>query len=225
MRVLLVEDDRMIASSLTRALRDGGDSVDWVGDAESAMSALGSREHGLILLDLGLPGGDGLNVLRSLRAAKDGRPVIIITARDDLSTRIAGLDLGADDYVVKPYSLRVLIQRVHALIRRKGTEDDSDDQKILDCNGVKLDLRRYNAYVDDQRIELTRSEFKLLATLLGNPGRAYERSELIEAALGDDTLVLERTIDVHVRAIRRKLGDRSSVIETVRGVGYRFREI
>lgn len=214
MRVLLVEDDRMIASSLTRALRDGGDSVDWVGDAESAMSALGSREHGLILLDLGLPGGDGLNVLRSLRAAKDSRPVIIITARDDLSTRIAGLDLGADDYVVKPFDYAELAARIRAVARRHAGQAASR----LVAGDISLDLATHEVSYGGFSEVLSAREFALMHALCERPGTILSRAQIESRLYGWGEEVQSNAVDVLIHYVRRRFG--KTIVRNVRGAGW-----
>lgn len=214
MRVLLVEDDRMIASSLTRALRDGGDSVDWVGDAESAMSALGGHEHGLILLDLGLPGGDGLNVLRSLRAAKDGRPVIIITARDDLSTRIAGLDLGADDYVAKPFDYAELAARIRAVARRHAGQAASK----LVAGDISLDLATHEVSYGGISEVLSAREFALMHALCERPGTILSRSQIESRLYGWGEEVQSNAVDVLIHYVRRRFG--RTIVRNVRGAGW-----
>lgn len=149
----------------------------------------------------------------------------MLTAKAEEVDQLVGFSAGADDYVVKPYSMRVLLERVRALYRRKlATDVVAPTQEIVELGGIRIDTRRHQAFANEQPLELTRSEFRLLHTLISQPGRAFDRSELIESALGEDTLVLERTIDVHIRAIRRKLESKADVIETVRGVGYRFCE-
>jgi two-component system phosphate regulon response regulator PhoB len=149
--------------------------------------------------------------------------IIMLTAKTEEADQLIGFSVGADDYVTKPFSVRVLLERIKALQRRKSTstEDDSD---TVSRAGISLDRRRYRVTVRDTPVELTKSEFRLLDTLIRQPGRAFDRSELIDSALGEDTLVLERTIDVHIRALRKKIGPEAEAIETVRGVGYRFRE-
>jgi two-component system phosphate regulon response regulator PhoB len=147
----------------------------------------------------------------------------MLTAKSEESDQLVGFSVGADDYVTKPYSVRVLLERIKALLRRKSRpiEEDADTVARL---GIALDRRRYRVTVDAGLVDLTKTEFRLLDTLIRQPGRAFDRSELIDSALGEDTLVLERTIDVHIRALRKKIGEKSDAIETVRGVGYRFRE-
>ena len=147
--------------------------------------------------------------------------ILMLTAKADESDQLVGFSLGADDYVTKPYSVKVLIERIKALDRRRRISQDAD-QDVVCLAGITVDRRRHQVKVEDRPLRVTRSEFRLLDTLIRQPGRAFRRSELISSALGDDAIVLERTIDVHIRAVRKKLTDRSDVVETVRGVGYRF---
>ena len=149
--------------------------------------------------------------------------IIMLTAKTEEADQLIGFSVGADDYVTKPFSVRVLMERIKALQRRKTAKLD-DDNDVVTRAGITLDRRRYRVNVDGQLVELTKSEFRLLDTLIRQPGRAFDRTELIDSALGEDTLVLERTIDVHIRALRKKIGPNADAIETVRGVGYRFRE-
>jgi len=176
-------------------------------------------------LDVMLPVVDGLEVCRQLRASQENRnaQIIMLTAKAEETDQLVGFSVGADDYVVKPFSVRVLLERIKALRRRRTDVAEQDVDSIV-CQGVTLDRKRHRAVVGNRNLDLTRSEFKLLETLIRQPGRAFDRSELIDAALGEDTLVLERTIDVHIRALRKKLDDQADLIETVRGVGYRFKE-
>lgn len=225
-KVLIVEDDKSLSEVLSYNLEKEGFNVFKAFDGRTGIEQAKLKKPDIVLLDLMLPGVNGIDVCRQLRKMKETKEagILMLTAKSEDLDQVGGFEAGADDYVVKPYSMRVLLERIRALLRRKSAEEEKPTAEILECHGVQLDMRRYKASVDGNRIELTRSEFKLLATLLATPGKAYERSELIEFALGDDTLVLERTIDVHIRAIRRKLADRSDVVETVRGVGYRFME-
>lgn len=225
-KVLIVEDDKSLSEVLSYNLEKEGFNVFKAFDGRTGIEQAKLKKPEIVLLDVMLPGVNGIDVCRQLRKMKETKDagILMLTAKSEDLDQVGGFEAGADDYVVKPYSMRVLLERIRALLRRKSAEEEKPAKEILECHGVQLDMRRYKASVDGNRIELTRSEFKLLATLLATPGKAYERSELIEFALGDDTLVLERTIDVHIRAIRRKLGERSDVVETVRGVGYRFME-
>jgi two-component system phosphate regulon response regulator PhoB len=171
-----------------------------------------------------LPVMDGIEVCRNLRAADETHDILVmmLTARTEESDELVGFSVGADDYVTKPFSVAVLLQRIRALLRRR--QDSGEARTSVTSQGITVDHRRHVASVDGRKLKLTRSEFRLLSTLIRQPGRAFDRSELIDAALGEDTMVLERTIDVHIRALRKKLEDHAELIETVRGVGYRFRE-
>jgi two-component system phosphate regulon response regulator PhoB len=179
----------------------------------------------IILLDVMLPIIDGVEVCRRLRAKPEtaGAIIIMLTAKTEEADQLIGFSVGADDYVTKPFSVRVLMERIKALQRRKTAKPDDENDTVTRA-GITLDRRRYRVSVDGQPVELTKSEFRLLDTLIRQPGRAFDRTELIDSALGEDTLVLERTIDVHIRALRKKIGPNADAIETVRGVGYRFRE-
>lgn len=147
---------------------------------------------------------------------------MMLTAKAEESDELIGFTLGADDYVTKPFSVKVLLERVKAAFRRAAAEPNGEDVAVE--QGLMVDRRRHRATLHGRSLPLTRSEFRLLDTLIRQPGRVFQRSELINAALGEDTMVLERTIDVHIRALRRKLGEAAQLIETVRGVGYRFRD-
>ena len=171
-----------------------------------------------------LPMIDGLEICRQLRADPTTQDllVLMLTARSEESDQLVGFSVGADDYVTKPFSLKVLLQRINALLRRK--DQGSQDRDILVSQGILIDRRRHRATAGDTPLDLTPSEFALLETLLRQPGRAFSRAELIDVALGDDVIVLERTIDVHIRALRKKLMGHADLIQTVRGIGYRFRD-
>jgi two-component system phosphate regulon response regulator PhoB len=178
----------------------------------------------IVVLDLMLPVIDGLDVCRRLRAGASTKDLLIImlTAKSEETDELIGFSLGADDYVTKPFSIKVLLERIKALRRRRIAEATTDE--VTTKQGVSVDRRRHQAIAEGKPLALTRSEFRLLDTLIRQPGRVFHRTELIDAALGEDTMVMERTIDVHIRALRRKLGPHDDVIETVRGVGYRFRD-
>jgi two-component system phosphate regulon response regulator PhoB len=179
----------------------------------------------VILLDVMLPGIDGLEVCRQLRQIAETKAIkiVMLTAKSEEADQLVGFNVGADDYVVKPFSVRVLIERVKSLCRRTSS-DDSQLETILVYGPISVDRSKHRVIVEEEHVLLTASEFRLLEALIRQPGRVYERMELIESALGADTLVLERTIDVHIRSLRKKLGRYADRIETVRGVGYRFRE-
>jgi len=224
-KVLIVEDDRSLAEVLEYNLEKAGYEVFKAHDGRDGLNQAQLRLPDIIVLDVMLPVVDGLEVCRQLRASQENRnaQIIMLTAKAEETDQLVGFSVGADDYVVKPFSVRVLLERIKALRRRRTDVAEQDVDSIV-CQGVTLDRKRHRAVVGNRNLDLTRSEFKLLETLIRQPGRAFDRSELIDAALGEDTLVLERTIDVHIRALRKKLDDQADLIETVRGVGYRFKE-
>ena len=222
--VLVVEDDKSLADVLVYNLEQSGYQVSIARDGQDGLQQAEVKIPDLVLLDLMLPVVDGLDVCRRLRASAITRDMLIVmlTAKTEESDQIVGFSLGADDYVKKPFSVRVLMQRVKALLRRR--EGRNEEHDIISSQGIMVDRRGHRVTVGDRMLDLTPSEFSLLVVLIRQPGRAFSRAELIDAALGSDTIVLERTIDVHVRAIRQKLDSHGHLIETVRGVGYRFRD-
>jgi two-component system phosphate regulon response regulator PhoB len=224
-KILVIEDDRAISEILVYNLDKAGYEVTLAIDGRDGVNQAQLKLPDIVLLDVMLPIIDGVEVCRRLRSKPETATAIIImlTAKTEEADQLIGFSVGADDYVTKPFSVRVLMERIKALQRRKTAKLD-DDNDIVTRAGITLDRRRYRVNVDGQLVELTKSEFRLLDTLIRQPGRAFDRTELIDSALGEDTLVLERTIDVHIRALRKKIGPNADAIETVRGVGYRFRE-
>lgn len=222
--VLVVEDDRSLADVLSYNLREAGYVVSVARDGQDGLTQAQVKVPDLILLDIMLPILDGLDVCRRLRANAITRDIMILmlTAKSEELDQVVGFSVGADDYVRKPFSVRVLMERIKALLRRR--DGNSSDRDVIASQGIVVDRLSHRVTVDEQVLELTPSEFSLLDVLIRQPGRAYSRSELIDTALGGDSIVLERTVDVHVRAIRQKLGPHSELVETVRGVGYRFRD-
>ncbi len=222
-KVLIIEDDRSLSEVLSYNLEQSGYAVTVSHDGQDGLNRAQHQPPDIIVLDLMLPVVDGLEVCRRLRADPTLSDVLIVmlTARAEESDHVVGLAIGADDYVTKPFSIKVLLERIKALLRRR--EKGSSDHHVIASQGVVLDKQRHRVTANDQAIELTRSEFSLLEMLIRQPGRAFSRNELVDTGLGD-TLVLERTIDVHIRSIRKKLGTSAELIQTVRGVGYRFRD-
>ena len=212
MRVLVVEDDPAVAEPLLAGLRRNGIDADHVAYASQVIAA--AQGVDVVLLDLGLPDGDGLDVLRELRRTSDV-PVIIATARGDETDRIVGLELGADDYVVKPFSVRELAARVRAVSRRRRVESNLDTGRLI------VDRNRHQVLLDGEPVELTAKEFDLLAVLAEEPGRAVTRQELFSRVWDPVWIGTGKTLDVHVASLRKKLGS-ADLIETVRGVGYRL---
>ena len=173
-----------------------------------------------------LPVMTGVDVCRELRAGPRTReiPIVMVTAKAEESDELIGLALGADDYVTKPYSIKVLIQRIKKELRRREAQDESAPGVPIESQGVVIDRHRHRATYRGEELPLTPTEFRLLEALIRQAGRAFTRHQLMDAAIGEDAMVLERTIDVHVKSLRKKLGEAAELIETVRGVGYRFRE-
>ncbi len=223
-KILIVEDDHSLADVLAYNLRREGYDVYLAGDGQEALAQAQRAVPDLVILDLMLPVLSGTEVCRRLRADPRTREtmILMLTAKAEETDQIVGFSLGADDYVTKPFSVKVLIERLKALQRRREARASSADR--VSCHGVTMDRSRHLASVAGRPIELTRAEFRLLDTLVRQPGRVFRRAELIGAALGEDTVVLERTIDVHIRSLRRKMDAAADLIETVRGIGYRFRD-
>ena len=223
-RILIVEDDRALSDVLAYNLKKVGYEVLVANDGQSGLTQAQLKLPDLVLLDVMLPVLDGLDVCRRLRADPATRDIsiIMLTAKAEETDELVGFTLGADDYVAKPFSVKVLLERIKALQRRRG--DLLEDEDVVACQGVMVDRTRHKVTASGRPLTLTRSEFRLLDTLIRQPGRVFQRSELVDAALGEDTTAMERTIDVHVRALRGKLGAQANLIETVRGVGYRFRD-
>lgn len=215
MRLLLVEDDPMIGASVQRGLRQDGYTVDWVRDGAAADLAVAAGVHELILLDLGLPGKSGLEWLAQWRARGVTLPVLILTARDAVADRVRGLDAGADDYLVKPFSLEELAARLRALGRRQGGRA----APRLELGPLSLDPATHEVSKDGQPVELSAREFALLHALMENPGVPLSRTQLEERLYGWDAEVASNAVEVHIHALRRKLG--AEWIKNVRGVGYR----
>ena len=215
MRVLLVEDDDAIAAPLAEGLRREGLGVDRVATGADALAA---AVPDLVLLDLGLPDVDGLEVCRTLRA-RSAVPIIVITARGEELDRVLGLELGADDYVVKPFGFRELLARIHAVTRRTAGGGSATTVVVGD---LEVDLRARRVSVGGTDIDLTRKEFDLLALLAADPGAVRTRQEILESVWDEHWYGPTKTLDVHIATLRKKLGD-SSLVETVRGVGFRLR--
>ena len=220
--VLVVEDEIEIARIVRDYLRNAGFEVIVVGDGGSAVASVRSAKPDLLVLDLGLPGRDGLDVAREIRRWSD-TPIVMLTARGDETDRIVGLELGADDYVVKPFSPKELVARVRAVLRRSHAAARGDE--IVRVGDVEIDTGKMRVSVGGTSVELTPTEFQLLATLAREPGRVFTRSQLLDAVHGVAIESYERAIDAHVKNLRRKIeptpGDPRYVV-TVHGVGYRF---
>jgi two-component system copper resistance phosphate regulon response regulator CusR len=216
-RVLIAEDEPRLSSFLEKGLRANGYATTIVADGRSAL-ALGSIEDfDLLILDLGLPGKDGLDVLRELRAAGRTLPVVILSARDDMSDKITGLEVGADDYITKPFAFEELLARVRVRLRDTGTAE----RTVLGVGAVTLDLRTRRASVGDTTVGVTAREFTMLETFMRHPDQVLTREQLLSHVWGYDHDPGSNVVDVYVRHLRRKLG--ADAIETVRGAGYRLK--
>jgi len=214
MRVLVVEDDRMIAKGLHTALKQDGYAVDGVSDGASAAAALRSSQFDLVLLDLGLPERDGLEVLRELRARGDATPVIILTARDDVQNRIQGLDAGADDYIIKPFDLDEVAARMRSVLRRAAGRGDPS----IRHRGITLDPVAHTVERGGEPVVLSAHEFSVLEALMQRPGAVLSRAQLEDRLYGWSEGIESNAIEVYVHGLRRKLGN--DAIRTLRGVGY-----
>jgi len=222
-RIMVVEDEMKIARLVRDYLEHAGFEVTVAGDGEAAIAGARGSRPDLVVLDLGLPGRDGLDVARELRRSS-GVPIVMLTARGDETDRVVGLELGADDYVVKPFSPKELVARVRAVLRRASSATDGGAE-LLRAAGVEVDLRRRRVAVDERDVDLTPTEFELLATFVREPGRVFTRGQLLDAVHGVEIESYERAIDAHVKNIRRKIETtpgRPRYLLTVHGVGYRF---
>ena len=219
--ILLVDDEDAVQKLLTYPLEQEGFRVLQARDGEEALQRFEAEHVDLVVLDLMLPKLDGLEVCRRLRT-HSAVPIIMLTARDDELDKVVGLELGADDYITKPFSIREFRSRVRALLRRASLNATDGERDVISVEGLSLDLARRTVELEGRRIDLTYVEFELLRTLAAKAGRVYSRQALLQSLWGDHAYREPRTIDVHVRHLREKLDD-SELIQTVRGVGYRLR--
>ncbi|MEC5386444.1 response regulator [Uliginosibacterium sp. H3] len=214
MRLLLVEDDHMIGEAVLDLLRADSYAVDWVRDGHMADTAIATQDYDLILLDLGLPLKDGLDVLRGLRARKSRTPVLIATARDAIVQRVAGLDAGADDYIIKPYDLDELLARIRALIRRSAGRAEP----IYEHRNISINPGTREVLVDGQAVILSSREWAVLEPLLARPGMILSRAQLEEKLFSWKDEINSNAVEVYIHGLRKKLG--AGLIQNVRGVGY-----
>lgn len=214
MRILLVEDDRMIGDAIRALLTQQGDVVDWVRDGPGADAALGNEHFDIVLLDLGLPGKDGIDVVRNLRRRKSRIPVIIITARDAIEDRIKGLDAGADDYLVKPFALEELAARIRSVQRRSAGHAEPE----IALHGVTINPGTHEVKRNGQPVQLSAREYAIVEALMARPGAILSRAQLEERMYGWGGELESNAIEVHIHGVRRKLG--ADFIQNVRGVGY-----
>ncbi len=226
-RILIVEDERGLVQSLTWYFNREGYETHSANEGNEGLRKAQTLIPDVVLLDIMLPGLDGLSICRELRAGDRTKliPIILITAKSEETDQLVGYNMGADDYVTKPFSNKVLLQKIKVLLRRVESPVETGD--LIEHLGIRIDRVRHRVTVHNDEISLTPTEFKLLECMLRQPGRAFNRHQLMDAAIGEGQIVLERTIDVHVKTLRKKLDDAggtTEMIETVRGVGYRFQE-
>jgi len=223
-RILIIEDERALTDVLTYNFQREGYDVIVAFDSQEGLRKAQMQLPDVVILDLMLPGLDGLEVCRELRAGDRTRnvPILMLTAKAEETDQVVGFSMGADDYVTKPFSVKVLLQRVKALQRRAEPSEEAGE--VFEHLGIRIDRIRHRATVEGKELELTPTEFRLLECMVRQPGRAFSRPQLMDVAIGEGAVVLERTIDVHIKTLRKKLGLKQDFIETVRGVGYRFRE-
>ncbi|HUD24766.1 MAG TPA: response regulator transcription factor [Burkholderiaceae bacterium] len=214
MRILLIEDDRMIGESIRAALRQDGSAVDWMRDGRSAETTLGTEQFDLVLLDLGLPQRDGVEILRAMRLRHDQTPVIVLTARDALQDRVNVLDAGADDYLVKPFELEELAARIRAVTRRKAGRAEV----AIEIGEVRLDPSMRQVTRAGELVELSGREYAVLEALMMRPGAILSRTQLEDRLYGWGEAIESNAVSVYVHQLRRKLGN--DFIRNVRGVGY-----
>lgn len=225
-KILVVEDEEDILNLVKYNLEREGFKVDAAISGEMALRIARDNLPDLILLDLMLPGMDGLDVCRILKNDKNTKkiPIVMVTAKGEDSDVVTGLELGAEDYITKPFSPRVLVARIKAVLRRDNKTDENNKNPIIKIEGMELDTIRHRVSIDNERIDLTATEFSILAYLAKRPGWVFTRSQIINSIKGDDYPVTDRSVDVQILNLRKKLGEAGDLIETVRGVGYRFKE-
>jgi two-component system phosphate regulon response regulator PhoB len=221
--ILIIDDEKDLIELVRYNLEKEGFDVIAATDGQSGLEVVKKHRPDLVMLDLMMPGLDGLQVCQQLRGdPRSSRiPVIMLTAKATEADRVVGLELGADDYITKPFSPREVVARIKAVLRRSTAQPD--ERQVISSGDLAIDLSGHEVNYKGQRISLTATEFRILEFLAARPGRVFSRDEIIDAALGNETAVFDRTVDVHITAIRRKLGAGADQIETVRGFGYKFR--
>jgi two-component system alkaline phosphatase synthesis response regulator PhoP len=224
-KILVVEDEENIQELIQYNLAKEGYQVSCVPSGEKGLEAARSGNPDLVLLDLMLPGLDGLDVCKELKrdAATQGIAIIMVTAKGDETDIVTGLELGADDYVVKPFSPKVLLSRVKAVLRRKYSPAPTD-KDVIQINDLVIHSGRHEVMLKNKKLDLTFTEFRILQTLSTRPGWVFTRGQIVDAVRGEDHAVTDRSVDFQIVGLRRKLDDYATYIETVRGVGYRFQE-
>jgi DNA-binding response OmpR family regulator len=225
-KIIVIEDEPDILETIEHNLAREGFAVATAANGESGLERVRREGADLVVLDLLLPGLHGLDVCRALKMDAVTRriPIIMVTARGEESDVVLGLGVGADDYVTKPFKPRELVARVHAVLRRGTLQEDKHANQRVVWEGVVIDPLRHEVLLDGAPVPFTATEFRLLHLLASHPGRVFTRDQLVSRVIGDGAVVIDRNIDVHVRAIRQKLGDHRELIMTIRGVGYRFKD-
>jgi len=225
-RILVVDDEEDIGELLRYNLEQEGFEVNVLRQGEQVVPHLTESAYDLVILDLMLPNISGTDVCREIKRSPQLQsiPIIMLTAKTSETDKIVGLELGADDYITKPFSPREVVARVKAVLRRSEDRRGEPVGSHLEFEGIRLDLARYEVEVDGQEVKLTNTEFKILQCLLQKPGNVFNRTQLVDFALGKNISVVDRTIDVHITNLRKKLGNRGMQIESIRGVGYRLKE-
>lgn len=225
--ICIVEDEEDIRELLEFQLQREGYTTISAETGEAGLNEVRNRKPDVVLLDLMLPGMDGLDVCRALNSEPSTStiPIIMLTARGEEADIVTGLEMGADDYIPKPFSPRVLLARIKSVLRRRQREDEIDADGIIHYDCFTIDPQRHQVLIDRKPVDLTATEFKLLAFLCKRPGWVFTRQQIVDAVRGEDYAVTERSVDVQIVGLRKKLGERASWIETVRGVGYRAKEL
>lgn len=224
--IAVIEDEPDIREIMTYNLEREGFDVEACGDGEEGLELVRRTTPDLVVLDLMLPGVPGLDICRKLKTdpMTGAIPIVMVTAKSEESDIVLGLGLGADDYVTKPFSPKELVARIQAVLRRGPLKAEEEDRERLQRGAIVVDAARHQVTIDGKDETFTATEFRLLHFLAAHPGRVFTREQLVNRAIGADAIVIDRNIDVHIRAIRKKLGKHRELIETVRGVGYRFSE-
>lgn len=224
-KILVVDDEKDILELVEYNLTKNGYRVKTVTSGEEALELIKENDYDLIILDLMLPGVDGLDLTKIIKAdkLKAGIPIVMVTAKSEEADRVAGLEIGADHYVTKPFSPRELVAIVKATLRRKPVKQD-EEKTIIERGGLLIHTGRHEVTLNGKRIDLTNLEFRILLTLAKKPGWVMTRYQIVDATRGEGISVTDRSIDVHIVSLRKKLGEENNFIETVRGVGYKFKE-
>ena len=224
-KILIVDDEKDIIELISFNLVKEGYRTSTATSGEEALSILKKESFDLMLLDLMLPGIDGFDLCRIIKSdTKFDLPIIMLTARSTEIDKVAGLEIGADYYITKPFSIRELLAVVKAILRRKNNHTEQD-KEIIERDPIKIHTGKHEVYLNDKLINVTIVEYKILFELLKRPGWVLSRNQLIEATRGEDIIITERTVDVHIVSLRKKLGKYADIIDTVRGVGYKFKEL